>query len=297
MKKIYYSILFVFAIVVAALPTSAQENNNEGDTMITDDPNNYRFEFFGDGNIQKTLNDNEEVPANTGVGFRYLRQFPSAQHRKGKNSMTTVYDIEAQINIASNADTIIADLDSNGNVSNQADFGSFMLLPTNSGQAAKFSWMVRREGQKKNFWGIDGFHFRFAAANQFFSKNNVSIKGSAISYYFGAFWEFIPRFNDCINREYSIMVRLGFGSRNLAGNLASETPGSRALRKELIGATRHNYYGPEMGIALRVKNLRAEFSIPWMFAREKNNPVPGLNGAQFNTAISFIGGFPIGSRQ
>lgn len=296
MKEIFRFILMSMLVIFAVLDSFAQEKDAKSDSILSDDPKDYRFEFFGDGNIQKTLNDNEEIPANTGVGFRYLRQFPSFQNRRGKNRLTTVYDIEAQVNIASTSDTIIAELDTNGNVINRADFGSFMLLPTNSGQAAKFSWLIRREGQKKKFYGIDGYQLRFAAANQFFSKRNVSIKGSSISYYAGVFWEFIPKFSDCINREYSIMLRLGFGSRNLAGNLANSTGDSKLLRKELIGTTKYNYYGPEMGVMFRVKNLRAEFAIPWMFAREKNNPVPGLNGVQFNTAISFIGGFPIGAK-
>ncbi len=46
-------------------------------------------------------------------------------------------------------------------------------------------------------------------------------------------------------------------------------------------------------LALRLKNIRAEASLPYIF-RRNNETIPGLTGAQFVTSISFVGSFPLG---
>jgi hypothetical protein len=61
----------------------------------------------------------------------------------------------------------------------------------------------------------------------------------------------------------------------------------------LLGTRKKTFFGGEVVLSLRLKNIRAEASVPMLVPRAASQSVPGLTGTQFITTISFVGGFPL----
>lgn len=91
----------------------------------------FDINFVGDANIQNSINAGSPFTANTGVGV-ILNRFWIGETNKLRQ-----FHLSLSINVASTADVIESEINSSTNtITNQRDFGTFLLLPDNSKQSA-----------------------------------------------------------------------------------------------------------------------------------------------------------------
>ena len=212
----------------------------------------------------------------------------------------TELQLEIKVDVASTTDTLAA-IYNNDRIINNRDFGSYVLAPVSSGQAATFNsvWYFRpfeffpekdvtkRKLFFKRLAFIDGMELSGAAANQVWKTNLSAVNVSIFAWRAGFFHEFVP---DGIRRRKGYSIRFGgyYAGRAIQGDLGRDS----ALRRELLLNSKKSYHGLEFALALRLQNIRVEASIPGLnyFG---DNSVPGLSGVQFIPTISFVGGFPL----
>jgi hypothetical protein len=287
-------------------------------TVITFAQTNPALEFVGNANIQKSLTNGDEIPANTGIGVIYRENL----HERFK-ALHSI-EIELSINIASTVDTLETVYDTSNNVTNKSAFGNSILLPSNSGQAFGFRiigyltqktdsyvaaaapaaggapavpaaaapaakpWL-RDQSPLPLYGFISGFNINFNGSNRnwYDSDSDRSLKVSNLSMYAGLFHEFVKR-DPKIREKYSITLGAGITGKLIGGDIAQEE--NSELRKTFLGSTRTSFLGFETNLGLRLKNIKAEVHIPFFRNKDK---IPGLSGVQPTTFIGFVGGFSL----
>lgn len=266
------------------------------------------IQFVGTGDIQLALAEGKDIAASTGLGAIFWRIWPNEQFEfEDFNSAMSGMELqlEIKVNVASTTDTISA-LFNNNILMNRRVFGSYILAPVSSGPATTINsiWYIkpskyntetgvtsRRLFNGKKFKGIpfiDGVELGAIAANQIWLYDGFQAKNvSMIGWRAGIFHEFLP---DPVRRQEGYSIRLGanYIGRSIQGDMGrdSDTLNDLLLNQETT------YHGLEFALTLRLRNIRAEASLPIMHIGA-TNPVPGLSGTQFLTAISFVGGFPL----
>lgn len=255
------------------------------------------IQFVGTGDIQQSVNSGQQLQANTGIGAVLKTVFTRTI------LIFRAIEIDASINVASTVDTLVADVDKDFNIINQGVFGNFILLPINSGQATSVhvklftddgSYPSKKPGSffRNLFtYTITGVNFSLTASKRLWRRqidatNFRDINAAAISFRFGVFHEFIPYKQ---REDYSIAFGLDFSARALYGDIKNNDFADE--RERFIGTSKIDFYGFEPNVTLRLKNIKAQVSFPFLFA--KNNEVLGLTGGQFVTAINFTGGFSL----
>jgi hypothetical protein len=281
-------IMLVLFILMTSREASAQVAAKADSTEEEEEP---VLNFYGSGNIQKALEGEDALPANTGLGVNYYHTFTGTPSRLAKYFRTL--EIDASINVASTVDTLEAEYDTlTGQISNSSNFGSSILTPLNSGQAVKLC--LRMDFKGKLFgWFIDGLKIKYVGSNR-----NWNIKDTVASVerfkvfqvtnnYFraGLFQEFLP---EKYLNDYSINFGLYFAYNSIKGDIGLRSNGE--LREETIGTKKRNFMGPEVALEIKLKNLRAEFGYSFLGAGRE---VPGLTSGRLITTISFVGGFPL----
>lgn len=244
--------------------------------------------FFGTGNIQKSLDDGEKIPASTGLGVNYVQRYGiSDSTPKLLWNIINKLELEAAINVASTVDTIIATYDTNNSVVNSGDFGASILTPLNSGQAVKISLRLNLDEPLLNKL-IDGVKVKYIGSNRNWSViddngNSKVIQANSNSFRGGFFHEFLPkRFLDI----YSINFGLYFAYNSVKGDMGLKA--NENIRKQVLGTPWKQFVGPEVALEIRLRNLRAEFGYSWL---RPNTEVPGLTAGRMVTTITFVGGF------
>lgn len=251
------------------------------------------IQFVGNANIQPSLTGGSTIPANSGVGVIYKETLSEAYK--------WLYSIEMQVavNIASTVDTVKAQYDDKGQIINRSDFGNSLLLPLNSGQAFSFcarmyftqydryrGRILDADGYPLAWLGvISGLYLNAEGSNRNWSNDTTSIKASQLSLQLGFFHEFIKPAN---RANYSITLGLGYSGRWLAGDITEHVYDD--LRMRLTGSPRRAFGGAEVIVGLRLKDIKAEFHIPFLSTK---NPIPGLSGTQPSTLLGFTGGFSL----
>lgn len=242
--------------------------------------------FVGDANIESSLNSGSDIAANTGIGLS-LDRFWFCE-----TNIFRSFDLNLSINVASTTDTIFAEVNSLGEVTNQRDFGSYLLTPRSTKQSATLSGSVyfndfeSDERDKKIFKYISGFMFEATGSNSNWVLESSNINLAALAVKLGIFHEFIPdriRYHD----GYSIILGLSRSWRTVLGDLNFES--FKDTKLKLLNTDRTSFGGYEFTSKFRFKNVVAQVSIPILGGSE----VPGLTGSQFITSISFVGGFPL----
>jgi len=254
-----------------------------------------RLWVVGDGTVTKAINGEKSVPVNTSVGVIFSKNFA----RGGKQSF--VVDIrnlncEAYISVASTADTIVAEIDTNNNysITNSREFGSYVSFPVGSKQSA--SVLIQGLFDNRNFNGLQniflggGYAFKTFFSNRVWKLNNdSSIQVSCLSVKAATFHELLP-YGYSDNGDYSIYVSvLSVSMRAIGGDIVNS---SGTYVNRFIGTNQNTYLGWEPFFGFKLKNLRAEFSYP-MFVVLGGKSIPGLSGGQFTATVSFTGGFPV----
>lgn len=254
-------------------------------SVIAQDPLEIsRLSFYGSGDIQKTFESGEGLPANTGLGVNFTHLFDSTKSNFAKKFSKLEFD--ATINVASTVDTIVVNYKGD-EISNSSLFGASILTPLNSGQAVKIS--LRMDFRKPLLWQtiIDGFKIKYIGSNRNWQTDTLGTVVQATNNYFraGLFHEFLPK--DYLN-NYSINIGLYFAYNSLKGDIGLAPYGEK--RKEILGTDKRNFIGPEVALEIRLKNLRAEFGYSFL---QSGTEVPGLTSGRLLTTISFVGGFPL----
>lgn len=272
-------------------------------TMMFGKNNRTNLNFLGTGDLQKTVNSGENFQGNVGLGVSFHTIFE-------RPALFSAMEVDASVNVVSTVPIINALLDTNGIVTNQNTFGSFILLPTNSGRSASANFkgyldggsLFRKKLHQNRKWadmvqlGITGLSLSIAAATRQWKLldttlvnkvDSTTINAGALSLRLGGFHEFVPFKN---RKDYSITVGFDYSLRALVGNIAQGK--SRTILNRFTSSSDVVYQGVEFSLNLRVQNIKARVGLP-MLLWPKDAQVPGLTGFQFYTTISFVGGFPL----
>ncbi len=247
---------------------------------------NYDLQFFGEGNIQKSLNSGEELPANTGLGIYYRKKV--ATPFLGMDDLR----VAMSINVASSTDTIVGVVGPDGTAINVREFGSYVLLPGNSKQGASLDvrGYFKKDHKLRPHFG--GLNFNFIASNRTFRFGQEEINASVVGCSAGVFHDFTIDSNETDNLDYAILLEMNLLFRGIYGDLGQRGSDRDEARNRIFGTTKVPYLGGELKAGFKLNNILAELSLPFLFASEENE-VPGLTNIQFITTIKFVGGFPI----
>jgi len=284
------------------LPCLCLSQNGVPDTLKS----HHLLEFVGDANIQQSISSGSSVlPANTGMGVILIQEFGNKSVALQRFDIRELR-VQLGINIASTVDTLEA-LWKNGGVTNTRDFGTYFMLPLNSRQAASLSFKIfgvgaddpdwRRWSPKTPFWGFfNSMQGSLFASNRALKlSDTLSIQVSAFAIHIGAMHEFMP-YNLRRDKQLSLYIGLDFAYRSIGGDLGQKE--NDALRRELLGSPHRNFFGVGAFGGVQLKNVSAEFNIPFFFPRRdsesgERQAVAGLTGLQLLTRIRFVGGFPL----
>lgn len=269
--------LMIFSVGLQII-VKGQEKLNDSDSSKNE------LNFFGSGNIQKSLETGEKLPASTGLGVSYSHQF-------GSKLLWTKIDkleLDASINVASTVDTIVALYDNNGAITNSSKFGASILTPLNAGQAVKIG--LRLNFKDPLLWSfIDGVKVKYVGSNRNWevidNGEKKVIQGTNSYFRLGLFQEFLPKE---YLYDYSINFGLYLAYNSIKGDIGQSA--NDEIQSNVLGTDKNSFIGPEFALEIRLKNLRAEFGYSWLKSDEQ---VPGLTGGRLLTTITFVGGFGV----
>jgi hypothetical protein len=260
--------------------------------------------FVGAGDIQKSINDGSIPSANTGLGVIL------SQRNKNPRSLLESYEIDFSINVASTADSIQSTYNNKGELTNKRDFGTYLLLPMNSGQATRLKtytylnperWILNPNGRNNPLslaHFISGFKFEFVASNRVWDNStgadslptSIAMNAAGFSFKMGIFHDFVPR-KIRLEKNFSIRFGVNFSFRGIYGDAGFNNSDTEAFREALLGTKTRQFWGHEFDLVIRIKNIEAKVAISGLQGGKSS--VTGLTDTQFVTSISFVGGFPI----
>lgn len=252
----------------------------------------------GSGELQKTINQGDKLPASTGIGVFY--------ERKTINNPILKFELEAIINVASNADTIFT-IYKNDFVNNKRDFGSYLMSPTMSKQSTYIHYrsyrnelLTKRYLQEQRRPYICGWDARMALSSRVFydTKDGNNYHASSLYLLIGPFYEFIPQNSqkgsskDPID-NISITFGISGSFRMLIGDIIQKD--NQDFQKKIFNNNKNLVLlGAEPNFQIKLENIVFEATLPVLFnVSNKGTSIPGLSGIQFLTSIRFIGGFPL----
>jgi len=295
MKKLLPIIFFSCSIILTAQEETTPETTVKDpmkwvlDTSGLSKKDPITINFVGSGNIQKSFESGEEIPATTGLGVYFTKHFP---HFKQKKTFAGMYrvDMEANINIASTLDTISAnglkDMAGAMTVANISDFGRSILTPLNSGEAVNLE--IRGYFIKPAFGLISGVRVHYTGSNRNWQVTDgdadTVMQATTNMARIGVFHEFIPFEN---REDYSITLGFAYAYNSVQGDVGLDD--NKEIRALFLGTEEKRFKGWEVGLGLRLKNIRADFAYTIF---NKNLPdISGLTGNRLVTTIRFVGGF------
>jgi len=300
MKK-YGLLTILFLLCLGVFSQSKSKKKDKSSNTITNkeitqvlksqDP--FQIQILGNGNIQKSFESGEDIPANTGVGVsvqKYFIEYDSINKEFEIEPFFGFYKLELDINIniASTADTLNAKL-VNNEVSNKSDFGSSLLTPLNSGEAATID---ARLYFKETYCGVlSGVFAKYIGSNRIWNYQDSSLsfaKQASIGLVrIGAFHDFVTLEQ---REDYSIRAGIAFAVNSLKGDLGLSR--NESERMAILESTRTLFFGGEFSLVLRLKNVSAGFAYSF-FPKCLNDQaeIPGFSGSRLITTIGFTGGF------
>lgn len=313
--QVFFSVLLIFNVAKIEVSFSQDNNNNyyTGNIILPENEENdidkSNLTFLGNGDIQKSLAQDQPLNANTGLGVAFER-YRGFYNRIGGNIMQRAIDyvsFDLVINVASTADTIYAKLDPGGQVINTRDYGAYILNPITSGQAVTFNGKISFtrvtdhhsiNGDSTHWFNnvtgvINGIQLKFIGSNRLWEINGTTKNITGLAGRIGVYYELFPtqhRYDEDFKEQYSATIGLNYSFRSILGDFAA-TQYDTLRSKFLNDNNARLYQGPEFNIALKIKNIIAEVSLPYMYGGDRN--IDGLSRWQFFTSIRFIGGFPI----
>lgn len=287
--KNFGNLLFVFTLVLC-LDASGQQYLNE-----TEENKEAMFlDFVGNGNLQSSISQGDDIQASTGLGVIFERFF------NGNSSLFESFELEASINVASTVDAIEAETNDSNEITNGRDFGTYILNPLNSKQSFFLNTIVYFTPSKysddhngifneiANY--ISGINIRIGSSNSIWKFDDNEVNLGVLAIRGNIFHEFIPNDRLRVNgkTQYSIKFGLGLGYRGIFGDIRSES--NKDNRLLFLGSDRTNFSGLNFNFGIRLNNIRAEFDIPILRGSNEIS-IDGLTDTQFLFTIRFVGGF------
>lgn len=292
--KIIVILLVVFVNNIYSQQVSTKQ-------ISTGNKEEVHIDFVGTGNLQSSLSQGDEIQGSAGLGVIYERfRGDSLIYNNELMPIKGVksFEMEAIINVASTVDTLSVNLD-NGQITNQRDFGSYVLNPFSSKQSLFINSNVYFNPDG-DYWlnkiakYISGLNFRVIASNGVWSAPDMgNVNLGVIAYRFGIFHEFLP--DDYIRTDekkskYSVFLGLNMGYRGVFGDITSDA--NDEIRTSILGSDRTDFSGIELNFGFRLDNIRAEFQMPFLYSSDKAS-ISGLSDTQFLFTIRFVGGFSL----
>jgi len=248
------------------------------------------LDFVGAGNVQRSLDNGEGLPASTGLGV-VLEEY----HRKNRIFFGTVDRVRfsGQINVANSDDSLLIAYGAGG-PENPSQVGEAIMTPLVGRRAVNLDLMIFftdtvRCAKKGTTWKwpslITGIQIKYTGSNRLLVDTAGSVKSTINALRFRVFHDILGR---DYNHDYNVLIGAGWGFNSLRGDIAQV--GNEALRENLLGTKNLFYGGIEVFALFRIKNISAEFSYTWL---DNKGSVPGLSGSRMVTTISFVGGFPV----
>lgn len=280
-------------IVQTANLTSTDRQPYENKSLPTMYPT--FLDFVGAGDLQQSVSSGANAKASTGAGIIFERYNGTKEDiENGIDKIIQSLEMEAVINIASTADTIVANFNEENELMNRRDFGNFLLYPVGKKQSLYFNANVYFGYPEKFSWLtkiFSGANFRILTSNNTWKNKDQSVEMGVLSFRAGLFHEFIPdnmRLDDEGRSKYSFFLGANFAYRGIIGDINSTE--NKTFRQNLLGSTETDFRGVELNLGFRLYNLRFEFQMP--IFRDKNS-ISGLTDTQFLYTVRFVGGFPM----
>lgn len=255
------------------------------------------IDFVGTGDIQKSLSQGDGITANTGLGIIFERYNGEIQpiFTKSKNYIQSL-ELEAVINIASTADSIRANFNNN-KLENRRSFGTYILNPISQKQSLFLNANVIFGYPDKWFFKkitpiISGINIRLITSNSVWAYEDNFQNLGVLALRAGVFHEFIPdnfRIDEKGRSKYSLFAGINYSYRGIYGDISANQ--NEEFLKNVLGNTETNFNGFDFNFGFRLNNLRAEFEMPTL--RAKNVQIEGLTNTQFVFSIKFVGGFSL----
>lgn len=298
--------LILFIIFVIIFKAEAQFYSADYITKKTKDEGLAEATVIGSGELQKSISENKDFAASTGIGLMYWRIWPESE---GSAEM----QLDLVINVASTVDTLIAKTDNNL-ITNNRRFGNYVLAPAIGGQSTEINAVFyfkdkniyttkRKTIAGKGLTYIDGLQFNFFGANEIwrydstfqvsdtvFNTRTRLIDVFVAGWKAGMFYDFIK---EDVRRTKGFSVRLGtsYIGRAVKGDGGIKDKQTTDLREKFLLNRMTTHHGVEFSFVVRFGNITAKALMPMMIVRS-DDPVPGLSGVQFITSIGFVGGLP-----
>jgi hypothetical protein len=296
-NRYLHSIIIVFVCWLIGSQALAQGNEitDAQLNIIIHNDKPFSIKVIGNGNIQSSIQDGGEIPANTGVGIsisKYLyesSEVDSSTFYRHKPFLGLVYkvDLNASINVASTVDTMVANFSQSGISFNQSKFGTSILTPLNAGggQAVDLDLSLYF---KKTFGGlISGAKLRYIGSNRNWqivdTGTTQTIQATNNMFRFGIYHDFVTAEK---RKNYSVQIGVNYALNSLSGDIGLAK--NNLLRNSILGTDSRSFQGIEFVMSFQLENLRVNFSYPWLHGKDE---VSGLTGGRLVTNITFVGGF------
>ena len=269
--------LLVWSLLLMIVPCGAKAQTLQLNAI---NDTTEQVEVFGDGNVKGTVGQSDQATAAAGsLGMRY---------RDG------TFVVTGSINVAGT------------NTTATKSFGATLLSPATGGPLNAGLIDVRmprlvsvnnckpskdRTGKIKSrkvakVLCTFGLHVYGSAATTRWATAQTT-DGAVTDSADVPFWGFgagpsVTFFSGTIGeaghqKPVSMVLDVGLVSRHLRGDLYSQD----AIRQSLLGTTKKDFYGLELGLGLQYDNLRAGFSYYFL-----NGDVPGLSHGQVVAGVS-----------
>jgi hypothetical protein len=259
-----------FVILIAGLPAAANAQTLQLEA-ITDAER--QVEVFGDGNVKGTVGQDDEATAAAGsLGMRYS---------------DGTFVVTGSINIAGTHSTATKTL------------GATLLSPATGGPLnaglvdlrmphllSVTTCSTNKEAAWKSVLCTFGFHAYGSIATTRWATlvddAGAVTDSTDVPYWGFGFGPSVTFFSGKIGtgddaKPVSMVLDAGFVSRHLRGDLFSQD----TLRTRLIGTTKRDFYGLELGLGLQFGNVRSGFSYYFL-----NGDVRGLSHGQVVAGVS-----------
>ena len=254
--------------------------------------------LIGGADIQKIIGSSDDnIPAAFSIGIDFRQVY------KNSDDIKFVSDLYSITNINSSPfyDSIVAEYNSDGQITNVSDFGDFILLPFNSRYSASsyltaYFYQDKRKrtnnkvGFSDIFYGLfSGFHAEAVAGQKVFVFDSASINTVGLSLRLGLFHEFIP---DKIRLKSNLSFLLGidFTQRHIFGDLGQNN--NDDFTESTFGTAKKSFFGIETYVNFRYQSLFIETTIPSLW-QKPGEDIQGLTMTRFIIKIKFVGSLPL----
>jgi hypothetical protein len=237
------------------------------------------LEFVGTGNVQRSLDNGDALPASTGLGVILDESHADAPLL----GLIDRVRFSGQINVANTEDSLTIEYDENGLVE-PSQLGDAIMTPLVGRRAADLDLMVFFNGDKIP-WIFSGINIRYTGSNRLVSDTSESVKATMNAIRVRVFHDLL---GSEYRKNYNVLIGVGYAYNSIRGDIGLAD--RDALRERVLGTKTKSFTGLEIFAQFRIKNIKAEFSYTIL---DVGGSVPGISQGRMVTTVSFVGGFPV----